>query len=337
MAEEDLKFSDILSGLDALGKGEWITAYSGNEGYVEGPVFYSAFVEENRVPKCLEDPSWDLRIGNGLPGFSFSYEDGKETASYYRCSDEGVEPLLIWRNFHGIRKSYWDVSEEFRLYFNLYDDHSNKRFLFINENGDEEDAVLLSDKSVKIKGRLIKEFLAAKKMRLAIFFDVRRFSEKTLEDLETKEHHEVLKGDDFIASIGVRACDGLFGEKYLSHGSLMGKKMVAGLPDFEPSLRGREAEEFADFAIGVDEHGNEILNTCDEERLANYFGKNPGSPQYVTPVFFRKDVLTKYYSQPGKYSVEDGLLRCGSLWSLRMDNNHPKSVMVLLGDCSAPS
>jgi hypothetical protein len=43
-------------------------------------------------------------------------------------------------------------------------------------------------------------------------------------------------------------------------------------------------------------------------------------------------VLGKYYAQPGKYAVEDGLLRCAGLWSMRIDNNHDKYVVAHLGD-----
>jgi hypothetical protein len=334
MAEQDLRFSDFLKELDALGKGEWITIYAGNEDHLNGPVFYSALISENRVGRSLEDPSWDLMIGNGRPGFSFRFEDEKEIASYYRCSDDGVEPIIMWRDFHGIRESYWDVSEELRLYFNLYEDRPNHKFLLINDNGDEEDAVLLSDKIIRVKGRLIREFAAAKNMRLAIFFDEHRFSERSLEDLGIEEYQEVRKGTDFVISIGARSCKELFIDKNQAQGFLLGKKLIAGLSDFKPSLRGREEMKFVDFIIGVDADGGEIEHTCDEDKLANYFGKNPGSPQYLTPVFFRKEVLAKYYSQPGKYSVEDGYLRCGGLWGLRMDNNRPKSAMVFLGDLS---
>ena len=95
---------------------------------------------------------------------------------------------------------------------------------------------------------------------------------------------------------------------------------------------GREDERYVEFIIGVDNEGKDITHTSDEEKLSNYFGKNPGAPHFLTSVLFRKEVLTKYYSQPEKYSVEDGYLQCGGLWGLRMDNNHPKHVMVFLGD-----
>jgi len=49
-------------------------------------------------------------------------------------------------------------------------------------------------------------------------------------------------------------------------------------------------------------------------------------------VHFRKEVLDKYYQQPGKYSIEDGLLRCGCLWCMSIDNHHDDKVCAWLGD-----
>lgn len=49
-------------------------------------------------------------------------------------------------------------------------------------------------------------------------------------------------------------------------------------------------------------------------------------------MFYRKDVLVKYYGDPTKYSVEDGSIFCASRWSLRIDDNHLGYVVVFLGD-----
>ncbi|HEY4526740.1 MAG TPA: hypothetical protein VJK53_02735 [Candidatus Paceibacterota bacterium] len=273
-----------------------------------------------------------MQIGSDQPSFSFQFKEGKETGTYLKTSDRGIEPLILSRSFHGMKDGYWEIAEEFRLYFNLYEDRRNNKFIRVDDNGDDEDAVLILDKEIKIKTRLIREFIAAKKMHLVLFFDINRFSDKTIEELGIKEYHDHKKGENFIYSIGARNWDRMSDETVKAQGFLMGKKFIAGQKDFKPSMFDRGNKQFADFVIGIDDDGNEKLHTCDEEKLANYFGKNKGSPYYTTPIFFKKDVLTKYYSQPDKYSVEDGYLRCGGLWGLRMDTNHPNSVMVFLGD-----
>jgi hypothetical protein len=94
----------------------------------------------------------------------------------------------------------------------------------------------------------------------------------------------------------------------------------------------KDNKKYEEFIIDIDSNGNPVTFTCDEGQLSNFFGKNDGAPNYLTPVFFKKEVLAKYYSQPNKYSVVDGAVTCGSLWTLRIDNNHPEHVMAFLGD-----
>lgn len=331
MDENDLKFSDFLAKFSEFGKEEWITVYENNRDDSEWKTLYCALIPNNKIEQSLSNHSWDFNIGHGLPGFCFYFENGKEIGNYYRYSGDGIEPLVIWRSFHGMKEVYLEVSEEFRHYFNLYEDKKNNKFIKIDDNGDDEDVILVSENKIQIKLRLLKEFLAVKKMHLALFFSLDRFSEKTIQELGFQEHSEEKKGDNFIYSIGVRNVDFLINKNKKSQGWLLGKKLIPGLKDFEPKLFDRE-EKFVEFVIGVDDNGEEITYTCEEDKLANYFGKNKGCPNFLTPVIFRKDVLTKYYSQPEKYSVSDGYLSCGGMWSLHLDNNQPDYVMVFLGD-----
>ena len=90
--------------------------------------------------------------------------------------------------------------------------------------------------------------------------------------------------------------------------------------------------EGIDFIVGLDENGNSIKYSCNPDGLANNFGKNPDSPNYLTPIFFRREVLTKYYAHSERYSVEDGYLRCQGIWGLQLDNNHNDYIIVFLGD-----
>jgi hypothetical protein len=331
MAEEDLRFADFIAKIVGLGKGEWTTVYSSRDS-LDGPAFYSALIKNVLAKRSLQNPSWDIRIGEGNPGLESSFGNGKEKTRYVRYSDGGVEPLVLKRQFHEIRPDYWEVSEDFRLYFNLYDDRSGRKLLRIDDNGDEHEAVLMNDREIKIKTFLIRQYLTIRKMRLALFFDYNRISTKTLEELGIEQFQKVEKGADQIYSVSVGPWMGFSDNAKKSHGRLLGKKLVSGDPTFKPDLFGRSKKQFIEFIIGADDNGKEILYTCNEAKLANNFGANEGAPNYLTPVCFRKEVLNKYYSQPEKYTVSDGYLSCGALWSLYIDNNHPEAVMVFLGD-----
>jgi hypothetical protein len=331
MDPEDLTFSDFLPTIAKLGKGEWTTVYSSRDS-LDGVAIYSALMKNTLVKRALQRPSWDLTIGDGAPGLESSFGVGKEKTRYVRSSDSGIEPLVLKRRFHEIRPGYWEVSEDFRLYFNLYDDKLGRKLLQIDDNGDEHEAVLFKDGEIKIKTFLIRQYLTIRKMKLAIFFDYSRLSEKTIEELGVKERSREEKGADFIYSVGVGKWMGFSDNTKKSHGRLLGKKLVSGDPSFKPDIFGRQKKQYIDFIIGADDDGKEILFTCNEAELANNFGANKGAPNYLTPVCFRKEVLNKYYSQPEKYTVTDGHLSCGALWSLYIDNNHPAAVMVFLGD-----
>ena len=85
------------------------------------------------------------------------------------------------------------------------------------------------------------------------------------------------------------------------------------------------------FVVDATPTGDPIEHTCDPEALASDFGVSPDLPLgRLTPVFFEKSVLQRYYSDPQKYRVDDNSVSCGALWSLRIDNNQPEHVVVLL-------
>src|SRR5688572_14770342 len=332
MNTSELKFEDFLSGLDKYGTSEWITVYASSTEGLDWFHFYCVLMRNDQASKSLSYYSWDAQVDDNRPGFSFSFENGKEITTYSRGWKNSIEPLIIWRNFHGMKEGYWDISEEFRLYFNLYEETNRNKYIKIDDSGNDEEVIKIEGRSIKIKLRLIKEFLAVRQMQLAMFFSLDRFSEKTMNELGIEEYREERKGNDFIYSIGARPFTFGDNRNIQSQGYLVGKKLIAGLRNFKPSRFGSEQRQFLDFIINVDDEGKPVTHTCDAERLSNYFGKNPGAPHYLTPVNFRKDVLAKYYAQPGKYSVGDGYLICGGLWSLRMDNNHSEFVMIFLGD-----
>src|SRR5262249_39702253 len=101
--------------------------------------------------------------------------------------------------------------QEFRLYFNLYEDKNRKKLIRIDDSGNDEDVVLIEGREVKIRLRLVKEFLSVRQMNLALFFSLDRFSEKTTRELGIKEYREEKRGKEFAYSIGAR--DFTFGDE----------------------------------------------------------------------------------------------------------------------------
>jgi hypothetical protein len=58
----------------------------------------------------------------------------------------------------------------------------------------------------------------------------------------------------------------------------------------------RPLDQYETFIVGTDDEGESVIHTCDPDTLANYFGKNPAAPHYLTPVSFERRVFDKYYA-----------------------------------------
>lgn len=289
---------------------------------------YSALASTARRDEILEKPSWDLMVDSGGPGFTVWYEGDEKRTEYSRVGfDDGVEPFVHHRSFHGVRPSYVELSEQFRLFHNLYDAGDGKLFR-IEDDGTETLAAEVSTDLIRVATRLVRQYQAARQLDLLLFVDSVRYVSELPSD--TAGTSEEIKTDTVRSSLYV-------GDLTTSHrhfSRFLGKKVLPPPPiDMcEVWPYNNEPENYPEFIIGVDEEGREIRHSCDPDRLANYFGANPGAPHYLTPVHFKREVLQRYYEQPEKYSVEDSYLRCAGLWGLRMDNNHDENVVVYLGD-----
>ena len=303
------------------------TAQAGGEGRC---AIHCALIPSRQTEQVLSNLSWDLRHGDGLP----STAGTGTNAEYLRFGDEdGIEPLVIDRWFHNHRDDHVEISEEFRLFHNLYHDRQQEKYIKFDDNGDETAVAIVNPGLVKIRMKEIRQFLAIKEMHLSIQFECTAFSDKSLEELGVGERFQ--KGKTELAGWGLSYADA----KPLDLGKstysiLCGKRLIEPLPKSKSGFFGfaEEPERYVDFIIGMDNNGDEIEHTCDPAELSNWFGKNPDAPHEVTPISFRKEVLEKYYHQPGKYKVEEGTLWCNSAWYLRIDNHLEDKVCVLLKD-----
>ncbi|WP_217239782.1 hypothetical protein [Streptomyces sp. AC555_RSS877] len=327
-----LEFEDLIDyATGQRSTGDWVTVYARDERDKEDGGYYSALVPVENIDTRLSEVDWDLDLGDGMPGFVFHYADKRN--EYLRFgNDEGVEPVVICRSFHGLKPSYVEVSEEFRHFHNLYEDRATRTLIAFDDSGDEIEVVRVSDDRAEIKVKYLKEFLAARGMALLLLYVIDRWSEKSLDELGMTRQDEQQSGSDYRYSRFVDVFPGLGPEKETC-ARLRGKKVIRGLANYDPQRSwGRHDRKYEEFIIGVDDDGEQVHHTCDENELSNYFGKNPGAPHFLTSVFFRKEVMAKYYNDPGKFSVDDGYLRCAGYWGIPLDNNHEKYVIVFLGD-----
>jgi hypothetical protein len=292
-------------------------------------LYWSALVSKDKKQEVLEKADWDLDIGSGMPGFT---RYGWDTDCQYSRFNglDGIEPIVYPRDFHGLKEGYIEIIEEFRLLNNLY--YQKQTDEYINLKDGEETVLKIENKcNVYIKLKYLKRFLAVKNMELAVYFDIQykeigklkqiSLQQDTIDYVDDSINYDVYIGEYNVTGETNRIS------------RLHGKKLISGIPLQECGYWPYDTQaRYEKFVIGTNQSGEEVEFECNPENLSNYFGSNPGAPHYLTPVFFTKDVLNKYYSKPETYSIDDGILRCGGLWSLYIDNQHKKYISVYLGD-----
>ncbi len=308
------------------GEENWISLYkqiTSEDGSENGALFCALATKEN-TSIAMNSFSWDLMIGDGKPCLSTSYEHGKTKTNYLSSNNENFKPLVIYREFAGIKESYIEFNQEFCLFHNLYFDSKNLKYVAFDNSGDEIDVIKLSSDEVKVRKSYLHSFIAATQMDLLLYFElVRYFKEDVHIKIEEDEKFDCL-------CFSKRSGKFDFG-KDKSFVRVIGKKLIKSKAIDSCGVWPFEKEDvYEEFIIGGD-LDSPVKFTCNSEMLANYFGKNPDSPHYLTPVFFKKEVMQKYYSS-SEYKIQDGYLRRGSLWGLRLDNNQPNYVSVFLGD-----
>ena len=276
---------------------DMVTVYRSDRGEQFHRGIFCALIPSDQIEQALSNSSWDLSHGGGIPGTSDRFIDEEWKVEYLRYGDDsGVEPLVIDREYHGIRDDYKEISEEFRLFHKLYHDRKSDEYLKIDDAGNETRVAVVKPDCVQIRLKEIRQFLAVKEMHLSIQFDCVEHSAFLLEELEIEQGGVEQRDGLMFWRLYYDDFGGSGSHKALSR--LWGKRLVEPLPKSKSGFWGfaeNSEEKHVEFVIDVDENGEEIAYTCNPDSLANYFGANPVAPDYLTPVHFRKQVLDKYY------------------------------------------
>ena len=287
----------------------------------------SVLVETKSPPNILESYKWLTTLEFGNP--DIWEQDGSvrySPNSIEKLDDHVVEPFVLYRSwFDQSNRTRFDLVQDFILFYNLYFDKKENVFKAIHETGKETDVVRISheenDKRIEIRTNFLRNYLAFKNKILVRQHDHRIRSTKTLEELGAKPSISNIKNTNYNFSLAVNECQSFFTSK--SFGRLLGKDLVFPA-DTRKHLLGW-AKKYCKFIIDLNNQDEEIELTCEQEGHPNRF---------LTPVFFKREVLKKYYDAPSKYTVKPTSLNCGGLWGIDIDTNGKDLVQVWLGDLS---
>jgi hypothetical protein len=303
-------------------KDGWLTIYDSHDSSEnDQTLIYCCLVDSIRIKKYKLDRNWVIRFGSeGKPSVFESYKDGKTITTYQTYSDKGIEPFLFRKyfSFNDGYDSYVDISEEFILYFKLYErvkTKEDRKFYFIDELGELDEVIIVEPKKIQVKLKYLKEYITIRKMHFSICFDFMRLDKNNLTEMNIELMDKDFQSDYYFYNHLIRPLD--FQDKNQSwiHGKLIINPDKIRTKPYHFDI---DDSQYATFITGYDNNGNEVLEDCRKE-----------NKKLFTLTYFKKEVLDKYYNDPIKYEV-DGFHVKSKFFILKIDNNVADYVPVFL-------
>jgi len=294
---------------------------------------------EELTTKILSNHTWDVSQDFGNPFFD---SDGNYEPMY-SMEENGLifTPFVIFRTYHDIKPAEFDLIQNFILYHQAYYSIEDSTYYRIGESANAIPIVKIKKENnnfqMEVDSNELKDYLAATQSHLIRFHDHRRYFKINLENKDIKKlfnKETQKKGDNFNYSIFVSPFNFAIKEKNV-FSRLKGKDIIK--PFKNPAnhhiwwLFDKNQKSFVTFIIDIDENGNQIEEICNEDGLSSYFSKKE-NVHFLTPVFFKKKVLSKYYNAPSRFTVTSNLVSCLNLWNIPIDLTKENLIQVYLGD-----
>ena len=168
MGFEALEQRDLREAFERQGELAWTVLYETRRGEDALASQFCVLAPKQLNSEVLGEDFWLPDLDYCAPGLAESgTNDGFE---YLRFNDDrGFEPLVIVQNHHGLRPPMLpQLSEEFRLYHNLWVNDSGTKLIKIRADGSEEVAAEISPLSVRVRTKYLTQFLAGKQMDLVL-------------------------------------------------------------------------------------------------------------------------------------------------------------------------
>ena len=291
-------------------KNGWITAYCNGSKDDDQSGIYCCLINKSEKEKYENRHDWPLSIGcEGKPTI---YGD----KTYKTYDTEGLEPFLFRRIFTLADRyeRYFDVSEEFVLYFNLYEQGENKqnrKYYFINEIGDLDEVIIIEPERVKIKLKYLKEYITIRDMNFIVCYDFMRLIPIESNNWQIKFFDKTFKSSNYVYNHLVRFVMGEIQSWIIGNVFIEGNDEKKTYFDFDE-------RKYENFIIGYNENGAELFEDCSKT-----------NDKYFKVTYFKKAVLDKYYNEPNRYKV-DGFAVKSKFFTLKIDNNIEDYVPVFL-------
>lgn len=289
---------------------------------------FSCLANDDVAAKSMTYDTWDINHSEGGPLINEQL-DGT-FISYSRYSNDEVEPIVMYLENEGRWPEEVFLAEEFVMYFKLHKEAKGKNeyvYYQVDECGEDVEVARVAGINLEVKLKYVKEYIAVKKLNLLVFTDEVINDTRSINELGGNIiPWTTIKDSNFIFSYALQESAG-YGLEYKSCAVFRGKCMMRyNDKDIQHLWKLRDSG-YEDFVVGADEDGKEVFMSCEENRMPNLFTRQGDEPYSLSPVFFKRDVLSKYFQAVDKYSVQDGDLS-GPSWGIRIDNDRSDDYVV---------
>lgn len=286
-------------------------------------------VDSADVPKILSHPDWsldDLGSSWNSTGRNPRFEEGLSTS----WNDEYTMHFFAQARYHqGFVQRTIELTPSFLWWLRLIQTDDG-HWIRIDNAGRRHDVVQTyrfddDGYDVQVDAVYLRRYLAARGMSLIV--QHRHTVWANLDDVDRIDLE--LRSDTAIIDYCATPMSGVEGKSFFA--DVHGKHVIRPFdrvgegPD--DKLR---PEQFQEFIIGTDPSTGEVVRwTCDVPYLEH---SKPGEPNFLTPVYFDTDVLTRYREDTATYVLSRTRLWCLDLWGLDLDINDAGLVQLWLGD-----
>lgn len=308
--------------------GTWVPV--GRLGGWLGPASLPVLFEAGEKEKMLASADWPLRVDAGPEVWEY---DGERSAELHPARDRAgvpIEPLAVYFNPPD-RPSWLEPVQACLQYLNAAPRHqqgSRISWEIRDEDGRPEEIARWQPIEAEERGGMLEirrdqlfAFLYDFNFDLAIFFEENR----AVTGVEDGWREEGRESNRYWKAL---ATDSGLSETR----GLLRAVTVLERPTSAPPTPDHSGQTLA-YIIGTDpETGQPIRDSYPGKPNEKTTWGGVGDDNFLTPVFFRREVLNEYLADPLHYEVTETQVSAGGMWSIRIALTERGNVQVWLGD-----
>jgi hypothetical protein len=261
-----------------------------------------------------------------------TFSDGL-TAS--RGGEDGLMFFSAVREHHRFALPTFEITPTFLWYWDAFPSDGGWSYFDAAGRSVELIRIVISmdEWKVEVSALEMRTFLAASGRELLVQKDYTVLTTDEIDPFERVDdnHRTVWSNFDwFVIMDGGRVGDAC------AFSNVMGKYVVEGTVTARVRrIEARNADRnYVEYVYAVDSRTGEMKRrTCNPRMLGDY--RDSSRLHAMTPVYFSREVLNRYASEPRRYKVTASRIWCLDLWGLDISTNTAGLIEVYLGELGA--